>query len=94
MNSRRVVILVFVAVLVLAGVRAGSAKPAPDDTNPFAAADAPGSGRADGSHTSLASAPAHTKTGSLTPAARARAKEVTMTAAPWSTPSIAFMRFV
>src|SRR5947207_14952678 len=40
MNSRRVVILVFVAVLVLAGVRAGSAKPAPDDTNPFAAADA------------------------------------------------------
>jgi len=39
MNSRRVVIPVFVAVLVLAGVRAGSAKPAPDDTNPFAAAD-------------------------------------------------------
>ena len=40
MNSRRVVILVFVAVLVLAGVRGGSAKPAPDDANPFAAADA------------------------------------------------------
>ena len=39
MNSRRVVILVCVAVLVLAGVRAGSAKPAPDDANPFAAAD-------------------------------------------------------
>src|SRR5882757_1759860 len=39
MNSRRVIIPVFVAVLVLAGVRAGSAKPAPDDTNPFAAAD-------------------------------------------------------
>src|SRR6266576_5622672 len=40
MNSRRVAMLVCVAVLVLAGVRAGSAKPAPDDTNPFAAADA------------------------------------------------------
>jgi len=32
--------LVCVAALVLAGVRAGSAKPAPDDTNAFAAADA------------------------------------------------------
>src|SRR5947208_4861790 len=40
MNSRRVVILVFVAVLVLAGVRGGSAKPAPDDASAFAAADA------------------------------------------------------
>src|SRR5467141_3480030 len=40
MNSRRAAMLVCVAVLVLAGVRAGSAKPAPDDTNPFAAADA------------------------------------------------------
>ena len=40
MNSRRVAMLVCVAVLVLAGVRAGSAKPAADDTNPFAAADA------------------------------------------------------
>jgi len=40
MNSRRVAILVCVAVLVLVGVRAGSAKPAPDDANPFAAADA------------------------------------------------------
>src|SRR2546430_3151558 len=40
MNSCRVAMLVCVAVLVLAGVRAGSAKPAPDDTNPFAAADA------------------------------------------------------
>src|SRR5258707_799965 len=40
MNSRRVAMLVCVAVLVLAGVRAGSAKPAPDDTNAFAAADA------------------------------------------------------
>src|SRR5437667_1758853 len=40
MNSRRLSMLVCVAVLVLAGVRAGSANPAPDDTNPFAAADA------------------------------------------------------
>src|SRR5467141_2262589 len=40
MNSRRVVILVFVAMLALAGVRAGSAKPAADDTSTFAAADA------------------------------------------------------
>src|SRR6266853_1693059 len=40
MNSRRVAMLVCVAVLVLAGVRAGLAKPAADDTNPFAAADA------------------------------------------------------
>jgi Zn-dependent M28 family amino/carboxypeptidase len=40
MNSRRVVLLVCVAVLVLAGVRAGSAKPAADDTNALAAADA------------------------------------------------------
>jgi carboxypeptidase Q len=40
MNSRRVAMLVCVAVLVLASVRAGSAKPAPDDTNAFAAADA------------------------------------------------------
>jgi carboxypeptidase Q len=40
MNSRRVAMFVCVAVLVLAGVRAGSANPAPDDTNAFAAADA------------------------------------------------------
>src|SRR5467141_2781908 len=40
MNSRRVAMLVCVAALVLAGVRAGAAKPAPDDTNAFAAADA------------------------------------------------------
>jgi len=40
MNSRRVAMLVCVALLVLAGVRAGLAKPAPDDANPFAAADA------------------------------------------------------
>src|SRR6266849_7733947 len=40
MNSRRAAMLVCVAVLVLAGVRAGLAKPAADDTNPFAAADA------------------------------------------------------
>jgi len=39
MNSRRVAMLVCVAALVLAGVRLGSAKPAPDDTNAFAAAD-------------------------------------------------------
>src|SRR6267142_2414161 len=40
MNSRRVAMLVCAALLVLAGVRAGLAKPAPDDANPFAAADA------------------------------------------------------
>src|SRR5258708_23212819 len=40
MNSRRVAMLVCVAVLVLAGVRAGSAKPGADDSNAFAAADA------------------------------------------------------
>jgi carboxypeptidase Q len=40
MNSRRMTIFVCVAVLVLAGVRAGSAKPAADDTSAFAAADA------------------------------------------------------
>src|SRR6267378_1435231 len=40
MNLRRVAMLVCVAALVLAGVRAGAAKPAPDDTNAFAAADA------------------------------------------------------
>jgi carboxypeptidase Q len=37
MNSRRVAMLVCVAALVLAGVRVGSAKPATDDTNAFAA---------------------------------------------------------
>jgi len=40
MNSRRLVMLVCVAALVLAGVRVGSARPATDDTNAFAAADA------------------------------------------------------
>jgi carboxypeptidase Q len=40
MNSRRVVVSVCVAVLVLAGVRAGSAKPTGDESNSFAAADA------------------------------------------------------
>ncbi len=40
MNSRRVAMVVCVAVLVLAGVRAGSAKPGADDSNAFAAADA------------------------------------------------------
>src|SRR5260370_10896074 len=39
MNSRRMAIFVCVAVLVLAGVRVGSAKPAADDTSAFAAAD-------------------------------------------------------
>src|SRR5579864_7474101 len=38
MNSRRVTLFVCVVVLVLAGVRAGSARPSPDDSN--AAADA------------------------------------------------------
>src|ERR1700687_380696 len=40
MNSRRVAVFALVVVLVFAGVRAGSAKPAPDDTNAFATADA------------------------------------------------------
>jgi carboxypeptidase Q len=40
MNSRRVVVLVCAVVLVFGGVRAGSAKPAADDTNAFGAADA------------------------------------------------------
>jgi carboxypeptidase Q len=39
MNSRRVVLFVFAFVLVLAGVRAGSARPTPDEASPFAAAD-------------------------------------------------------
>ncbi len=41
MNSRRVAVFVFAAaaIIVLIGVRAGLARPAPDDTNPFAAAD-------------------------------------------------------
>src|SRR5260370_41319897 len=39
MNSRRVIILVCVVVLVLAGVRGGSAKPAAEDASAFAAAD-------------------------------------------------------
>src|SRR6266581_2069800 len=39
MNSRRVVLFVFVIVLVLAGVQAASALPAPDEGSPFAAAD-------------------------------------------------------
>src|ERR1700737_2140530 len=39
MNSRRMAVFVCVAVLVLAGVRVGSAKPAADDTSAFAAAD-------------------------------------------------------
>jgi carboxypeptidase Q len=40
MNSRRVTVLVCVVVLILAGVRAGSARPSPDDGDAFAAADA------------------------------------------------------
>jgi carboxypeptidase Q len=40
MNSRRVVVLMCAVVLVFAGVRAGSAKLAAEDTNAFAAADA------------------------------------------------------
>jgi carboxypeptidase Q len=39
MNSRRVVLSVCIGALVLAGVRVGSAKPAVDDSNSFAAAD-------------------------------------------------------
>src|SRR6266404_4663549 len=40
MNSRRVVVVLCAVVLVFAGVRAGSAKPAAEDTSAFAAADA------------------------------------------------------
>jgi len=40
MNTRRVAVFALVVVLVFAGVRAGSANPAPDDTNAFATADA------------------------------------------------------
>src|SRR6266852_2263611 len=40
MNVRRVVLFVFAAVLVLAEVRAGSARPAGDEASGFAAADA------------------------------------------------------
>jgi carboxypeptidase Q len=40
MNSRRVVVLVSVVVLVLTGVRAVSARPSPDDSDAIAAADA------------------------------------------------------
>jgi len=39
MNSRRVAVLLCAVVLVFAGVRAGSAKPAAEDSNTFAAAD-------------------------------------------------------
>src|SRR6202165_1182262 len=40
MNTRRVAVFALVVVLVFAGVPAGSANPAPDDTNAFATADA------------------------------------------------------
>ncbi len=40
MNSRRCDLLVLAVALVLIGVRAGSARPAPDENNSFAAADA------------------------------------------------------
>src|SRR5882762_6975023 len=40
MNSRRVIVVLCAVVLVFAVVRAGSAKPAAEDTNAFAAADA------------------------------------------------------
>ncbi|MGB4784133.1 MAG: M20/M25/M40 family metallo-hydrolase [Candidatus Acidiferrum sp.] len=40
MNSRRVAVLLCAVVLVFAGVRAGLAKPAAEDTSAFAAADA------------------------------------------------------
>jgi carboxypeptidase Q len=39
MSSRRVVAFLCVAVIVFLGVRAGLARPAPDDANPFGAAD-------------------------------------------------------
>ena len=40
MNSRRVGVLVLGCVVVLIGVRAGFARPSPDERSPFAAADA------------------------------------------------------
>src|SRR5882672_8232596 len=40
MNSRRVAVALCAVVLIFAGVRAGSAKPAAEDTSAFAAADA------------------------------------------------------
>jgi hypothetical protein len=40
MNMRRVVLSVVVIVLVLAGERAGAARPVPDDAGDMAAADA------------------------------------------------------
>ncbi|HET8925116.1 MAG TPA: M20/M25/M40 family metallo-hydrolase [Candidatus Acidoferrum sp.] len=39
MNSRRVAVVVFALILVFAGARGGSARPAPDGTSDFAAAD-------------------------------------------------------
>src|SRR5215469_2584632 len=40
MSSRRIAVLVFVCLLVLMGVRGGSAWPSPEEKSPFAAADA------------------------------------------------------
>ena len=40
MNSRRVAVVVFAFLFLLTGVRRGWAKPVPNDTSDFAAADA------------------------------------------------------
>ena len=57
--------------------------------------DRPGSGRAAGNRTSVASAPAQTKTArSATPARRAAASEQTTRAAPWSEPRKAVISLV
>ena len=40
MNSRRVGVLALASVIVMIGVRAGFARPSPDEKNAFAAADA------------------------------------------------------
>ncbi len=59
------------------------------------AGDRPGSGRATGKRTSVASAPAQMKTArSATPAATAVASEQTIKAAPWSEPRKALIRLV
>ena len=59
------------------------------------AGERPGSGRAVGNRTSVASAPDQTNTArSATPASRAAASEHTTRAAPWSEPRKAVISFV
>ena len=68
-----------------------------DTARPAAAmaGERPGSGRAVGNRTSVASAPDQMKTArSATPARRAAAREQTTRAAPWSDPRNAVIRLV